>query len=212
MELTTVNSGQWKPGQSRNLNGRPVGSRHQFSGAFLRDLAEVWQAEGRGTMLHTAKNTAGYFLCCLRSPNPERCQADGRTDICRAIGRGLCGAQGYWGSNPGRQQSEPAGFRQGCGQGCWRKGLFAFYIPRNLPFRVEMSDQSDQRIRWVIAASASVAVGQAAMDAAIAVMLTHHNLKRTHWRSCRVRTTDSRPLDEPHEPSRRKHARHLERA
>ena len=41
-------------------------------------------------------------------------------------------------------------------------------IPRNLPFRVEMWDQSDQHTRWVIAASASVAVGHAAMDAAIA--------------------------------------------
>ena len=41
-------------------------------------------------------------------------------------------------------------------------------IPLNLPFRVEMWDQSDQHIRWVIAASASVAVGHAAMDAAIA--------------------------------------------
>ena len=41
-------------------------------------------------------------------------------------------------------------------------------IPRNLSFRVEMWDQSDQHIRWVIAASASVAVGHAAMDAAIA--------------------------------------------
>ena len=41
-------------------------------------------------------------------------------------------------------------------------------IPRNLPFRVEMLDGSDQHIRWVIAASASVAIGHAAMDAAIA--------------------------------------------
>ena len=41
-------------------------------------------------------------------------------------------------------------------------------IPRNLPFRVEMWDQSDQHVRWMIAASVSVAVGHAAMDAAIA--------------------------------------------
>jgi hypothetical protein len=41
-------------------------------------------------------------------------------------------------------------------------------IPPNLPFRVEMWDQSDQHIRWVITASASVAVGHGAMDAAIA--------------------------------------------
>jgi hypothetical protein len=41
-------------------------------------------------------------------------------------------------------------------------------IPRNLPFRVEMRDGSDQHVRWVIAASASAAVGHAAMDAAVA--------------------------------------------
>jgi len=32
-------------------------------------------------------------------------------------------------------------------------------IPGNLPFRVELWDRHDQHIRWVIAASASVAIG-----------------------------------------------------
>jgi hypothetical protein len=41
-------------------------------------------------------------------------------------------------------------------------------IPTRLPFRVEMWDRSDQHVRWVISASASVAVGHAALDAAIA--------------------------------------------
>jgi hypothetical protein len=41
-------------------------------------------------------------------------------------------------------------------------------IPTRLPFRVEMWTDSDQHVRWVIAASASVAVGHAALDAAIA--------------------------------------------
>jgi hypothetical protein len=41
-------------------------------------------------------------------------------------------------------------------------------IPMRLPSHVEMWDQSDQHIRWVVAASASVAVGHAALDAAIA--------------------------------------------
>jgi hypothetical protein len=41
-------------------------------------------------------------------------------------------------------------------------------IPRNLPFRVEMWDRSDQHVRWVVSASASVAIAHAAMDAAIA--------------------------------------------
>ena len=35
-------------------------------------------------------------------------------------------------------------------------------------FRVELWDRSDQHIRWVIAASSSVAIGHAALDAAIA--------------------------------------------
>jgi len=41
-------------------------------------------------------------------------------------------------------------------------------IPTNLPFRVELWDRNDQHIRWVIAASSSVAIGHAALDAAIA--------------------------------------------
>ena len=41
-------------------------------------------------------------------------------------------------------------------------------IPTNLPFRVELWDRSDQHIRWVIAASSNVAIGHAALDAAIA--------------------------------------------
>ena len=41
-------------------------------------------------------------------------------------------------------------------------------ISPRLPFRVELWDRSDQHIRWVIAASSSVAIGHAALDAAIA--------------------------------------------
>jgi hypothetical protein len=41
-------------------------------------------------------------------------------------------------------------------------------IPTNLPFRVEMWDRHDQHIRWLISASASVAIGHAAFDVAIA--------------------------------------------
>jgi hypothetical protein len=46
-------------------------------------------------------------------------------------------------------------------------GPLVLSIPCDLPFRVEMWDGA-YHVRWVIAALASVAVGQAAMDAAIA--------------------------------------------
>jgi hypothetical protein len=62
----------WKPGQSRNLNGRPVGSRTVFSQAFLKDLAEVWSDEGREAMLKTAKtNPTVFFATCARLIGPE---------------------------------------------------------------------------------------------------------------------------------------------
>jgi hypothetical protein len=41
-------------------------------------------------------------------------------------------------------------------------------IPMRLPFRVELWHRHDQHIPWVIAAASSVAVGHAALDAAIA--------------------------------------------
>ena len=62
----------WKPGQSGNLNGRPVGSRSAFSAGFLKDLAEVWSEEGRETMVKTARsNPAVFFATCARLIGPE---------------------------------------------------------------------------------------------------------------------------------------------
>jgi hypothetical protein len=63
---------QWKPGQSGNLNGRPVGTCRAFSAGFLRDLAEVWSKEGRETMVKTARtNPAVFFATCARLIGPE---------------------------------------------------------------------------------------------------------------------------------------------
>ena len=60
----------WRPGQSGNLNGRPVGSRSAFS--FTRDLAEVWADNGKAAMLYTAeKQPAVFFATCARLIGPE---------------------------------------------------------------------------------------------------------------------------------------------
>ena len=58
-----------EPGQSGNPNGRPVGTRQAFSAGFLKDLAEVWQAPGRDSMLHTAKTPPATFF---EAPNRMR--------------------------------------------------------------------------------------------------------------------------------------------
>src|SRR5262245_28265275 len=53
---------QWKPGQSGNLNGRPVGTRQAFSAGFHRDLAEVWAKHGRAAMEKTAQDQPSVFF------------------------------------------------------------------------------------------------------------------------------------------------------
>src|ERR1700730_1896053 len=64
----------WRPGQSGNPNGRPLGSRSAFSAGFTRDLAEVWAEKGKAAMLYTAeKQPAVFFATCARLlPNDVR--------------------------------------------------------------------------------------------------------------------------------------------
>ena len=58
--------------RSMATSGRPPGTRQAFSAGFLRDLAEVWQAEGKGTMLHTAKTQPATFFTVARAAGDER--------------------------------------------------------------------------------------------------------------------------------------------
>jgi hypothetical protein len=65
MELVRTNNGRFAPGSSGNpsgLPGRPVGSRTAFSQGFFRDLADVWQAEGKEAMLKVAKSQPATFM------------------------------------------------------------------------------------------------------------------------------------------------------
>jgi len=69
MSELAVRGRPFPPGVSGNLNGRPVGhrTRHQFSAAFLADLAEVWAEHGRETMLKTARSSPEtFFATCAR--------------------------------------------------------------------------------------------------------------------------------------------------
>src|SRR3974377_1508264 len=69
MNEIAVRGRPFPPGVSGNPNGRPVGhrTRHQFSAAFLADLAQVWAEHGRDTMLRTAKpNPETFFATCAR--------------------------------------------------------------------------------------------------------------------------------------------------
>jgi len=67
-----VNGRMWPPGQSGNLNGRPVGSRTAYSRGFFSDLSDVWAKHGKETMIKTAQdNPAVFFATCARLIGPE---------------------------------------------------------------------------------------------------------------------------------------------
>lgn len=53
---------QWKPGQSGNPKGPPVGSRRKFAEEFLADMHEAWQIYGKKVLMKTAKDEPSVFL------------------------------------------------------------------------------------------------------------------------------------------------------
>src|SRR5262245_20178733 len=69
MNEVAVRGRPFPPCVSGNPNGRPVGhrTRHQFSAAFLADLADVWAEHGKDTMLRTARSSPEtFFATCAR--------------------------------------------------------------------------------------------------------------------------------------------------
>ena len=52
----------WKPGQSGNPAGRSKGSRNKLKDAFLRDLAEAWEKNGRAVIEQVIKNDPAAFI------------------------------------------------------------------------------------------------------------------------------------------------------
>ena len=49
----------WKPGQSGNPAGRPIGARQKISEKLLADLAVVWETEGESVLRRLAIEDPG---------------------------------------------------------------------------------------------------------------------------------------------------------
>ena len=75
MDVTRPLNGRlWKPGESGNPNGRPVGSRNQFSNAFMADLSAVWAEHGKTAMEITAKTQPAVFFATAARVLPKDVQ------------------------------------------------------------------------------------------------------------------------------------------
>lgn len=51
----------WKPGQSGNVNGRPLGSRQKIAEAIIRDIAAEWERSGASVLERMAKDEPAKF-------------------------------------------------------------------------------------------------------------------------------------------------------
>ena len=61
----------WKPGQSGNPAGRPVGSRNKLSDKFCADLLEHWQEHGVEAMDAALKKDPAAYLRVVASMMPK---------------------------------------------------------------------------------------------------------------------------------------------
>ncbi len=53
---------RWKPGVSGNPAGRPLGSKHKLSEAFLADMVTAWREHGRKALERLATENPHAYL------------------------------------------------------------------------------------------------------------------------------------------------------
>jgi hypothetical protein len=69
-------SREFKPGQSGNPAGRPAGSRSRLQGAFLRDLADAWEKEGKAAIAIMVKEEPTQFVKVCAGLMPKEVALD----------------------------------------------------------------------------------------------------------------------------------------
>ena len=56
MNTRLQTAGRWRPGQSGNPAGRPIGTRNKFSEKFVHDISDAWQRYGDDILDRVAKD------------------------------------------------------------------------------------------------------------------------------------------------------------
>ena len=62
---------QFKPGQSGNPSGKPIGSRNRLQGEFMRELAEDFAAHGKAAIAQCRMEKPDVYLKVVASLLPK---------------------------------------------------------------------------------------------------------------------------------------------
>lgn len=66
----------FKKGETGNPNGRPLGSRHKLTEAFLADLHDAWATIGKATITQAAADDPIKFLQVVADLLPKEAKVD----------------------------------------------------------------------------------------------------------------------------------------
>jgi hypothetical protein len=82
----------WKPGQSGNPAGRPLGARNRYSEDYINDFHDVWRTHGKKAIQKLAAKRPGDFVkigATILSKHGEfnQDQADSFLEVLQYLGR-----------------------------------------------------------------------------------------------------------------------------
>lgn len=78
-EYTSINRGQWKPGQSGNPAGRPKGARSKLSESFLKALSEDFDSNGIEVIEKVRNDRPHEYLKIVAAVLPKQMQLEDLT-------------------------------------------------------------------------------------------------------------------------------------
>lgn len=104
----------FKPGQSGNPGGKPVGTRNALNGEFLKDLQDMWRKGGRRILNRVAEDDPATIVRVVASLQPKEVEitkhfdelTDEQLDAAYHAVRAIISAQGATVGDRGQEKAQ----------------------------------------------------------------------------------------------------------